>query len=162
MKICSLLILFFAIVSVSKSQEVIDSEENYQYVIQILKGLTKNENKETKCIDIIEANKDSLIEKLLDIRKSFREGGDIASTLLGAGLKLMNIQGMIPQCRIYDIITTFTNTFLSEAGIKKIGERLLQFKSQIADNIKKFIKKTDIPYEQMGVLLREFFDIYVY
>ena len=56
--------------------------------------------------------------------------------------------------------------------IKKIKEELGNYqktviagvkfyKSQIAENINKFIKKTDIPYEQMGVLLREFFDIYV-
>ncbi len=130
----AILLCFLLVFNFSKSDEDYDFVEILTY---IFKGMSPNE--EGKCAKVFMNHKSEIKDILTKLFNDIKDGKDFSSLTLNYGLKLIAIDGLATECKVFPLLEAI-NKLMSPSGIKSIGEAISNNADEIYEHFKSLKK----------------------
>ena len=119
----ALLIIFCLIFKISHTQNssLFSADSIYDYIYNLLRGLSINEN--GQCVKIYYDNKVEIIQILNELLQGLNEGKDITNLIFPIGMKFFGISDLITKCQVLTLLDIY-NRVSTKDGIKEFGNTI--------------------------------------
>ena len=122
MKQISLILFFISFSTIASiSDELVFSNESYDTLVGILKGMSNSEN--TKCAGVFENKREVIFKYINEILDKYNSGVDFGEIVKIYGIKIITIKGLAEHCNLLKAIP-FVELFSTSEGIKSIGDKI--------------------------------------
>ena len=129
----ALLLCFLLVVNYSLCQESDPISKYYDYLVELLKGFSKND--QHLCSDFFALHRNDVIPIVQSGLAQIQAGESLASIALGLVGKILSIDSSVgSSCNLWGLIPLI-NTFNHEDEIKNIGKRISDKAGEIFTNI---------------------------
>ena len=129
----ALLLCFLLVVNYSLCQESDPISKYYDYLVELLKGFSKND--QHLCSDFFALHRNDVIPIVQSGLAQIQAGESLASIALGLVGKIISIDSSVgSSCNLWGLIPLI-NTFNHEDEIKNIGKRISDKAGEIFTNI---------------------------